>query len=130
MYTLLISGSRNASPAMLAYAEQVVKRAAALGWAVVCGDAAGVDKCAIEHAEALGVPLTVYGITERPRVPVKGIYKRTYSRSFLDRDWEMVQVCDRMIGIWNGVSRGTLATYRYALTCSKPCDLINFKEES
>jgi hypothetical protein len=61
MVRVLITGSREASPAMLAKVEEVVLWVKRQGYALLVGDAPGVDAHVRVCAEALSVPTTVYG---------------------------------------------------------------------
>ena len=66
-YRLFISGSRQATPAMLQTAYKAVERAKANGWAVLVGDAQGVDAAVIETCNALQVNYVCFGISAKPR---------------------------------------------------------------
>ena len=64
---VLITGSRQATPAMLAKVEDVVLWVKRQGYALLVGDAPGVDAHARVCADALGVPTTVFGAYGRLR---------------------------------------------------------------
>jgi hypothetical protein len=61
MVRVLMMGSREASSAMLAKVEDVVLGVKRQGYALLVGDAPGVDAHVRVCAEALSVPTTVYG---------------------------------------------------------------------
>jgi hypothetical protein len=136
-YRLLITGSRDTSPALLRLARQAVERARAHGWLVLVGDnPRGVDAAVIDACDALGVNVLVFGIAPQPR---KGSRRpETYwqvdvSRreedafnlftAYAARDRYMVDLADRVLALWNGSSRGTKAGYDYAVKAGKPVDL-------
>jgi hypothetical protein len=64
---VLITGSREASSAMLAKVEEVVLWVKRQGYTLLVGDAPGVDAHVRVCAEALSVPTTVYGAYGRLR---------------------------------------------------------------
>src|SRR5918996_333688 len=115
MMRVLITGSRGASPAMLAKVEEVVLWVKRQGYALLVGDAPGVDAHVRLCAEALSVPTTVYGAYGRLRGR-----RRSHEQvvvvpeSYLVRDRLMAQYCDLCVTVWNGRSRGTKATFEYA----------------
>ena len=67
MVRVLITGSREASPAMLAKVEEVILWVKRQGYTLLVGDAPGVDAHVRVCAEALSVPTTVYGAYGRLR---------------------------------------------------------------
>lgn len=128
MTALLITGSRDASPPMLAMAENAVLRARSLGWSIVVGDAHGIDERVVKACVLLQVPFACYGITSKARNLSGELWKRygTYTQvsgNYLARDRHMVTLCDRCFAIWNGTSRGTKYTYDYAVKLGKPADI-------
>jgi hypothetical protein len=64
---VLITGSRQATPAMLAKVEEVVLWVKQQGYTLLLGDAPGGDAHVRVCAEALSVPSTVYGAYGRLR---------------------------------------------------------------
>lgn len=78
MERLMICGSRDATPEMLAYTRAVVERALARGFFLIAGDAPGVDQAVAEavrdlyqHEDEMMLGLRVYGLSVAPR---HGIY--------------------------------------------------------
>lgn len=129
MTRLLICGSRIATPNMLAYAARAVERARDLGWQLIVGDAEGVDEQVIYKACWANIPFTFYGIRRAPRHFCCLTHLQNYIRvgpDYLARDRLMVESADRVLAIWNGQSRGTFYTYRYAQKLGKAADLITF----
>jgi len=102
MTTLLISGSRAATPAMLDYARRAVARAYSLGWTIVVGDAVGVDSAVAKAATALHhhhphvqqdaanaelyILCRVFGLNDDPRNGAQGIGIRYERLSQVMRD--------------------------------------------
>ena len=136
MTRLLITGSRQASPEMLHYVYRLVEYAREKGWSIIVGDAEGVDSAVVDNCWAQGVAFTCYGISQRPRLPtcsVRGFiaapeYEQV-GRDYLDRDRYMVSQCDRVMAVWNGVSRGTRYTYDYAVAHHKKAEIRTFLVE-
>lgn len=140
-YRLLITGSRHATPDMLDMARRAVARAKANGWMVVVGDnPQGVDAAVIDACDAMGVNVLVCGTAPQPRkssqraesywrVDVKQRADEAYSafEAYAARDRWMVNMCDRMLAIWNGQSRGTKAGYDYARKIHKTANLVTFQ---
>jgi len=128
MTKLLITGSRDATPRMLAAAVNAVKRAKELGWEIIVGDAPGIDAKVIETCDELNVPVTVCGAYNKVRNHTKtGGHVMTYG-TYPQRDAYMVGECDKCYAIWNGVSRGTKLTYQMALDLHKECWLFTDKK--
>ena len=72
--------------------------------AIVHGAAIGVDTIVDSWAKQNGIETIVY----------KPNYKIYGKRAPLVRDEEMVDFCDVVIAFWDGKSRGTIYTARYA----------------
>jgi SLOG cluster4 family len=117
---VLITGSRQATPAILAKVEEVVLWVKRQGYALLVGDAPGVDAHVRVCAEALSVPTTVYGAYCRLRGR-----RRSHEQvvvvleAYAVRDRLMVQACDLCVAVWNGRSRGTSATFEFARRLGK-----------
>jgi hypothetical protein len=112
---VLMTGSRQATPAMLAKVEEVVLWVKRQRYALVVGDAPGVDAHVRVCAEALSVPTTVYGAYGKLRGR-----RRSHEQvvvvpeDYRVRDRLMAQRCDLCVAVWNGRSRGTKDTFEYA----------------
>ena len=140
--TLLIAGSRRASPVMNDYARRVVKRASQLAWTVIVGDNPnGIDTTVAQTCQLLNVPFYVAGIDPKPRNGNILLDRHHYIQitlpdpsatklaSYTLSDQFMVDFCDRSIFIWNGTSQGTITGYNYAVGQGKPANLIRPKAE-
>lgn len=114
MTTLLITGSRQASPAMLEYARRVVLRAAQLEWGIVVGDAEGIDAVVMEECHRQGVRHIIYGAYGRLRRKTASGSLNAISGTYPERDELMAQLCDCCIAIWDGKSSGTRITFTAA----------------
>jgi hypothetical protein len=115
---LLISGSREANPAMLDYARRSVERAHTLGWEIIVGDAAGIDQAVASRAAELDMAITIFGLGASPRNRVGGptvVYRRVGVRTYSQRDMHMVAIADSVLCIWNGQSKGTYNVYQNAV---------------
>lgn len=76
---------------------------------IVSGGARGIDSCARAYALRKGIPLTEF-------LPD---YERFGRGAPLVRDRQIVDAADFVVAVWDGVSRGTMYTLRYALRCGK-----------
>ena len=117
---VLITGSRQATPAMLAKVEEVVLWVKRQGYALLVGDAPGVDAHARVCADALGVPTTVFGAYER----LRGCRRAheaviVIPEDYRVRDRLMAQRCDLCVAVWNRRSRGTKDPFEYARQLGK-----------
>jgi hypothetical protein len=120
MVRVLITGSREASPAMLAKVEAVVLWVKRQGYTLLVGDAPGVDAHVRVCAEALAVPTTVYGAFGRLRGRRRSQEQVVVvAKGYAVRDRLMAQACDLCIAVWNGLSRGTRSTFEYARRLGK-----------
>lgn len=127
--TLLICGSREMSHDMHLYACGVVDRAHTHGWLIIVGDATGIDLAVSHRCTQLGMAHTVvggYGKIRGSYYSPKYCTLVKHAGDYLARDRYMVDHCDKAIGIWNGVSRGTRYTIDYALKSNKQAWLIDF----
>ena len=117
MTTLLICGSRKATPAMLDFSRKLVYRAQANDWSIIVGDADGVDRAVINACLEFHVPHIVCGAYGKIRnsSPLAEVVK--LRGDYLARDRYMAERCDRIYAVWNGISTGTMYTYRHALKC-------------
>ena len=101
---LLIIGSRNIKH--FDFSNYVPKSAEL----IISGGASGIDSLAEAYADAHRISkLIVY-----PN------YKRYAKGAPLKRNEIMVDNADAVLAIWDGVSRGTLHTVKYAISTEKP----------
>src|SRR5216684_393027 len=124
---------------MLTAAFKAVERAKANGWAILVGDAEGVDAAVIDACNALQVNYVCFGISTKPRngrvayihdggtgrywrVDVKTAYDYT------SRDQRMIDLADRVLCIWDGQSKGTAAVAQYARGIHKQVDVLTFNK--
>lgn len=85
---------------------------------IISGGANGIDTLAEKYADDRRISKHII----RPKYH---LYKRAAP---IKRNEEMVTLADRVLVIWDGESRGTLATVKFAKAQGKPIDLINIKE--
>jgi hypothetical protein len=115
---VLITGSRRATPVMLAKALEVVQWCQAQGHAVIVGDASGVDHAVREACAQLHVPVKVYGAYGRIREEAlgSGWEERLLTHgSYPEHDAIMAQRCDVCVAIMKAPRRhGTYHTGKYA----------------
>ena len=76
---------------------------------IISGGARGIDRCAREYARRKGIPL-------REFLPDYARYGRGATHV---RNREIVDAADCVVAVWDGQSRGTVSTMRYADRCGK-----------
>ena len=81
---------------------------------IVSGGAKGVDSCARDYAEKNGIGLTEF-------LPEYSLYGRAAP---IRRNEKIVDYADKIIAFWDGESRGTLSTIKYAKKLGKECEII------
>ena len=126
---LLVTGSRSISEAGLAYARKAVQRAHDLDYDVIVGDASGIDDAVMRECDKLGVACTVVGAYDKLRRRTASCSVYAVSGSYIQRDKYMAERCDLCLAVWNGKSRGTKATYDFAVELSKTAWLKTFHSE-
>lgn len=84
---------------------------------IISGGANGVDTLAEKYADEHGIPKTI----------VRPEYNRYGKAAPLRRNEVMVDMADTVLVIWDGVSRGTQYTVKYAKKQGKPVELIEIK---
>ncbi|MBR0365238.1 MAG: hypothetical protein IJH94_00365 [Clostridia bacterium] len=105
---LLISGSRSITDFDLApYVPDDVTL-------ILTGGANGVDALAEEYADKHRISKLIL----RPQ------YKLYHRGAPLKRNDRMVELCDKVLVIWDGVSRGTKHTIDYANKLDKPVEIV------
>ena len=86
---------------------------------IISGGAKGIDTLAEIYADIHGISKLVI----RPRYNLYG------KAAPLKRNEVMVDMADRVVVIWDGVSKGSLYTAKYAENKNKDVVLVNLKEE-
>ncbi len=81
---------------------------------IISGGANGVDTLAEEYADKKRISKLIL----RPRYD---LYRRAAP---LKRNDEMVELCDKVLIFWDGVSKGTKHTIDYANKIGKPIEII------
>lgn len=80
---------------------------------IIHGGAMGADSIAQSYAEQHNIPTRII----RPIYPGQGSY-------YLHRNAEMIALCDEVFAFWDGESRGTAFTIRYAQAREKKVTII------
>lgn len=81
---------------------------------IISGGANGVDSLAEQYADKKRISKLIL----RPRYD---LYRRAAP---LKRNDEMVEICDKVLIFWDGVSKGTKHTIDYANKIGKPIEII------
>ena len=81
---------------------------------IISGGAVGIDTLAEQYADAHGIEKLII----RPQ------YERFGKAAPIRRNEEMVCLCDEMLAIWDGESRGTRYTLDYARKKDKKIILV------
>ena len=81
---------------------------------IVSGGALGVDLCAREYAKSRNLKITEF-------LPDYKLYGKAAP---IVRNRQIVDYADKIIVIWDGRSRGSLFTMRYARKTGKSCTVI------
>lgn len=85
---------------------------------IISGGANGVDTLAEEYADKKRISKLIL----RPRYD---LYRRAAP---IKRNDEMVELCDKVLIFWDGVSKGTKHTIDYANKIGKPIEIITVSE--
>ena len=80
---------------------------------LLTGGAKGVDSLAITYAEKNSIK----------HIEVLPNYTKYHRAAPVIRDEEMVKMCERVIAIWDGKSKGTLHTINFARKYNKPVEI-------
>ena len=108
---LLIAGSRSITDFDL---EGVVPEGVDT---IISGGASGVDTLAEEYADKHNIE----------KIIVRPEYDKYGKAAPIKRNQEMVDMCDEVLIIWDGVSRGTKNTANYAKKKGKKVTVIEVK---
>ena len=111
---LLIVGSRGITNVSL---EEYIPREAE--W-IISGGAGGVDTLAEKYADEHRISKLIL----RPK------YEKYGKAAPLKRNEEMVDLCDEVLVIWDGTSRGTKHTIEYAKKKNKPLRTVIWKNKT
>ena len=110
---LLIVGSRGIEDISLEeYVPEGVK-------CIISGGANGVDTLAEKYADKHKISKWIL----RPK------YEKYGKAAPLKRNEEMVELCDEVLVIWDGISRGTKHTIDFAQKKNKPTRVILWKKK-
>lgn len=85
---------------------------------IISGGANGVDTLAEEYADKKRISKLIF----RPRYD---LYRHAAP---LKRNDKMVEICDKVLIFWDGVSKGTKHTIDYANKIGKPIEIITVSE--
>ena len=109
---LLIAGSRSIKSFDLS--EYVPKETDL----IISGGATGIDSIAEKYADDHKISKLII----RPKYDLFG------KSAPLKRNEEMVNICDAVLVIWDGISKGAKYTTNYAQKCNKPIKIITIKK--
>ncbi len=127
MIKILVSGSRDADPEMYGQADALIqvllKKAGE--FEIIVGDASGIDKHIMDSCNELGIVHHVFGAYGKMRNVTKTSINHVTYGTYLQRDRWMAGLCDRCYAIWNGVSGGTIFTYKVVREMEKIAHLFN-----
>lgn len=115
MSKILITGSRSINN--IAWVFSKLREELKEGDIIIQGGEGGIDSIALAFCNENNF----YSVTMRPIYPSKKEY-------YLHRNAEMIGMCDRVIAFWDGKSRGTDFTVRYAR--KRNIDVKVFKEDA
>lgn len=105
---LLIAGSRSITDFDL---ESIVPEGVDT---IISGGAKGIDTLAEEYADRHNIE----------KIIVRPEYSRYGKAAPIKRNYDMVDMCDEVLVIWDGVSRGTKSTVSYAEKKGKKVTII------
>lgn len=87
---------------------------------IITGGARGIDRCAKEYGDKMGIPVRV----------IAPEYERLGKVAPLVRDRQIVDEADAVLALWDGSSKGTAYTVAYAKKKGKPVRLFRLKAEN
>jgi predicted Rossmann fold nucleotide-binding protein DprA/Smf involved in DNA uptake len=113
---VLICGSRSIRQSW--FCEVIVKSLISQNVKIIVGDAPGIDEVVIntciKHNYRNIVVVGAYNKIRRYQVLKNNLTVVKYPSDFLSRNRYMVSLASSVIGIWDGLSRGTKYTLEYA----------------
>ena len=107
---LLIAGSRSITDIDL---EKYIPEGVT---AIISGGAKGIDTLAEEYADKNGIP----------KIIVKPQYNLYGRAAPIKRNYEMVDMADSVLILWDGISKGTKSTLDYAKKQNKSVETVLF----
>ena len=109
---LLIAGSRSITDFDLSpYIPKEVTE-------IISGGANGIDTLAEIYADKHKISKHII----RPE------YQKYGNAAPIKRNHDMVDICDKVLVIWDGKSKGTESTVKYAIKCQKEIILVNLSD--
>lgn len=81
---------------------------------IISGGARGIDTCAKIYANQHNIKLTTF-------LPD---YSKYNKRAPLVRNKHIIENCDKVVAVWDGLSTGTLFAIKYAYQLDKPIKLL------
>lgn len=109
---LLIAGSRSITDFKI---DEYVDKDVEL---IICGGANGIDTIAEKYADRKRISKLV----------LRTEYNRYKRGAPLKRNKTMVELADKVLVIWDGVSRGTKSTIDYAKNLGKEVNIVTVKK--
>ncbi len=86
---------------------------------IISGGAKGVDALAEKYADENRISKMI----------LQPDYKKYGRAAPLKRNEEMVRICDTVLVIWDGISRGSAYTIKYARKIGKPIKIITVEKQ-
>jgi predicted Rossmann fold nucleotide-binding protein DprA/Smf involved in DNA uptake len=84
---------------------------------IISGGARGADTLAEKASEKLGIPITI----------IKPDWSKYGKSAGIRRNREIVSMADKVIAFWDGESKGTLSSIKYAKQYNKELVICNYK---
>ena len=81
---------------------------------IISGGANGIDEIAEKHADKKRIS----------KIIMRPAYNQDGKGAPLKRNEQMVDMCDEVLIIWDGKSKGTLFVINYATKLGKDCEVI------
>jgi hypothetical protein len=125
---LLITGSREASPELIEKCKNFIYPIAKnnLDIKIIVGDADGIDDTVIRLCEELKVPYESWGAfgKNKRKDIIKFGEAKSIEYGYVVRDDFMAKRCDKCLAFWNGTSKGTEHTIKFASHYGKKVTVI------
>ena len=120
---VLVTGSRDATPEMLAAVSRHLRGLKGRNAHIIVGDASGIDDTVIQTCDEIGLSIEAHGAYKKMRRRTMTGRNITHDTDYLGRDTLMAQLLgpgDICVAVWDGIkiNSGTVATARRAArTC-------------